>query len=84
MEDGLPADSLINTLRTLNAAIDDRHYLVGISFFLTDGTKLRSTLEDIWRGEIEPYLDEYFYDQPDKAKAFRWDTLVAKELAAWA
>jgi hypothetical protein len=50
----------------------------------TDGTKLRSTLEDIWRGEIEPYLDEYFYDQPDKAKAFRWDTLVAKELAAWA
>jgi hypothetical protein len=84
VEDGLPADSLINTLRTLNAAIDDRHCLVGISFFLTDGTKLRSTLEDIWRGEIEPYLDEYFYDQPDKAKAFRWDTLVAKELAAWA
>jgi 5-methylcytosine-specific restriction protein B len=83
-EDGLPGDSLINTLKALNAAIDDRHYSVGISFFLTDGKQLRSTLEEIWRGEIEPYLEEYFYDQPDKAKAFRWETLVTKELADWA
>jgi|SRR5262245_7265577 len=83
-EHGLPVDSLINTLKALNAAIDDRHYSVGISFFLTDGKRLRATLEEIWRGEIEPYLDEYFYDQPDKAKAFRWETLVTNELADWA
>jgi MrcB-like, N-terminal domain/AAA domain (dynein-related subfamily) len=83
-EHGLPVDSLIKTLKALNTAIDDRHYSVGISFFLTDGKQLRSTLEEIWRGEIEPYLEEYFYDQPDKAKAFRWETLVAGEMADWA
>jgi hypothetical protein len=82
-EHGLPVDSLIKTLKALNAAIDDRHYSVGISFFLTDGRQLRSTLEEIWRGEIEPYLEEYFYDQPDKAKVFRWEALVTKELADW-
>jgi 5-methylcytosine-specific restriction protein B len=22
--------------------------------------------------EIEPYLEEYFFDQPDQVEAFRW------------
>jgi 5-methylcytosine-specific restriction protein B len=80
----LPVDSLVTTLKTINAAIADRHYSIGISFFLADGSRLSSTLEDIWRGEIEPYLEEYFYDQEDKAKAFQWDALIKKELADWA
>jgi|GEM_PF-1244428 len=83
-DNGLPAESLVNTLKAINAAIDDRHYAVGISFFLADGKELGTTLEDIWRGEIEPYLEEFFYDQEEKAKAFRWDTLVNKALADWA
>jgi len=28
--------------------------------------------------EIEPYLEEYFYDAPDKIKQFRWDKVEVK------
>jgi 5-methylcytosine-specific restriction endonuclease McrBC GTP-binding regulatory subunit McrB len=80
----LAADPLIEALRTVNASIDDRNYEVGISFFLKDGPYLRSTLADIWRGEIEPYLEEYFYDQPGKIEALRWKTVAGGRLAAWA
>jgi len=83
LDHGLPAESLVSTLKAINAAIDDRHYCLGISYFLTDGANLRFTLEDIWRGEIEPYLDEYFYDQEEKARAFHWDDLVSKTLTDW-
>jgi hypothetical protein len=79
----LPADSLVATLQTINASIEDRNYEVGISFFLKDGENLRQTLQDIWEGEIEPYLEEFFYDQPGKVDPFRWKTLVAGRLADW-
>jgi 5-methylcytosine-specific restriction enzyme B len=80
---GLPAGSLVATLQTMNASIEDRNYQVGISFFLKDGENLRQTLQDIWEGEIEPYLEEFFYDQPGKVDPFRWKTLVAGPLADW-
>ena len=79
----LPAQSLVNVLRAVNELIGDRNYEIGISFFLQDGENLRSTLPVIWEGEIEPYLEEYFYDDPAKADAFRWKKLIAKELSEW-
>jgi MoxR-like ATPase len=81
---GLPAESLVGALRQVNEAIGERHYEVGISFFLMDGSNLRKTLEAIWTGEIEPYLEEYFFDQPTKVDALRWNTLRASVLADWA
>ena len=33
---------------------------------------LAEQIEDIWRMEIEPYLEEYFFDQPERAESFRW------------
>jgi hypothetical protein len=33
IKDGLPANSLVSTLKALNAAIGDRHYSIGIFFF---------------------------------------------------
>jgi len=60
-------------LQKLNKAIGDRHYEVGITFFLRED--LDEQIEDIWRMEIEPYLEEYFFDQPDKANQFRWDAI---------
>ena len=66
-----------------NASIDDRNYEVGISFFLKDGENLRHTLQDVWEGEVEPYLEEFFYDQPGKVEPFRWTTLSAGKLAEW-
>jgi 5-methylcytosine-specific restriction endonuclease McrBC GTP-binding regulatory subunit McrB len=77
----LDADSLVNALHTVNKNIDDRNYEVGISFFLKDGAALPSTLKDIWEGEIESYLEEYFYDQIEKLQPLRWNKLVAGILA---
>jgi 5-methylcytosine-specific restriction protein B len=67
---GFPVDGLVQVLRQVNAQIGDPHYHVGITFFLHDD--LAQVLEDIWRMEIEPYLEEYFFDQPEKARAFTW------------
>ena len=71
--EGFPDAKLVEYLRNINREINDRHYEIGISYFLVSGDQLQEQIEDIWRGEIEPYLEEYFYDQPDRVEAFRWD-----------
>jgi 5-methylcytosine-specific restriction protein B len=63
-------EPLIRVLKRLNRQIDNRHYSVGITYFLR--RDLADHIEDIWQMEIEPYLEEYFFDQPDKVEAFRW------------
>jgi hypothetical protein len=80
----LPVDSLISVLKLINTTIDDSHYEVGISFFLKDGSRLKDTLPDVWHGEIEPYLEEYFYDRPEKVAPFRWEYLLENDLTEWA
>jgi 5-methylcytosine-specific restriction enzyme B len=67
---GFDVDGLIAVLQTLNRAIADPHYEVGISFFMR--MDLRDQIQDIWRMEIEPYLDEYFSEQRDKVEQFEW------------
>ena len=62
---------LASVLRQVNQAIGDPHYEVGISFFLR--TDLGGQIEDIWQMEIEPYLEEYFFDQLAKVNDHRWD-----------
>ncbi len=69
-ETGFQVDGLIETLKRLNHAIANKHYEIGISFFLSEN--LAEELEDIWQMEIEPYLEEYFYDQLEKVDEFRW------------
>lgn len=54
--------------------------MVGISFFMRGD--LKDQIEDIWCMEIEPYLDEYFFDQPTKTDEFRWEKLKNKALVA--
>lgn len=68
---GFDAEGLIAVLKRLNNQIGDPHYEVGITFFLHPN--LAEQLEDVWRMEIEPYLEEYFFDQPDQVEAFRWE-----------
>lgn len=79
----LPAASLVNALKRVNDIIKDKHYQVGISYFLADGANLRATLGAIWAGEIEPYLEEYFYDQPEKMQELRWAKLRSGILKEW-
>ena len=66
-------EGLIEELRKLNRRIDDRHYEVGITFFLHQ--HLEAELEDIWRMEIEPYLEEYFFDRPPVVDEYRWERI---------
>ncbi|HNT75330.1 MAG TPA: AAA family ATPase [Anaerolineae bacterium] len=73
---GFPVEALIEVLQRLNAQIGDPHYHVGVAFFLHP--ELTVHLEDIWRMEIEPYLEEYFFDRPEKARAFRWEEIRLK------
>jgi 5-methylcytosine-specific restriction enzyme B len=71
-------------LQSINREIGDRNYEIGISFFMNDGPGLSDALPVIWKGEIEPYLEEYFYDQLEKVSAFRWDALITNNLKEWA
>jgi MoxR-like ATPase len=70
-----PVEALISELTRLNNQLD-RHYQVGISFFLRDN--LKDEIEDIWKMEILPYLEEYFFDQPEKLDDFGWETIKGK------
>jgi hypothetical protein len=65
-----PVAGLIATLRRVNAAIGDPHDALGISYFLR--ADLAETIMEIWQMEIEPYLEDYFFDQPAAVEAWRW------------
>jgi len=63
---GYSVDKLINLLNQINAQIGDRQFEIGTSFFLQKG--LNTQIRSIWQLEIEPYLEEFFFDQPEKVK----------------
>lgn len=67
---GFPVGALVGVLEALNEQIGDPHYAVGISYFLDEA--LGERVEDVWRMEIEPYLEEYFFDRPESVEPFLW------------
>ncbi|NLD38445.1 MAG: EVE domain-containing protein [Desulfatiglans sp.] len=73
---GFDASGLIALLREVNTKINDKNFSLGISFFMTD--KLPEKLEHIWQMEIETYLEEYFFTQPETVAAFRWDVIHSR------
>jgi 5-methylcytosine-specific restriction protein B len=75
---GFEVDGLVDVLRTLNGEINDPHYEVGVTFFLLEN--LSEQIADVWKMEIEPYLEEYFFDQKDKVDRFRWAVVSPKVL----
>jgi tetratricopeptide (TPR) repeat protein len=70
---GFPVDKLTSILEDVNRAINNKHYQLGISFFLTK--TLAEDIQDIWKMEIEPYLEEYFFDNQVKMDEFLWDKI---------
>jgi 5-methylcytosine-specific restriction protein B len=72
-ETGFPVDKLTSILENVNQAINNKHYELGISFFLTK--TLAEDIQDIWQMEIEPYLEEYFFDNQAKMDDFLWDKI---------
>jgi 5-methylcytosine-specific restriction protein B len=76
---GFPVDKLISILKRLNKnEIKNKHYELGISFFLTNPLN-ENLIKDIWQMEIEPYLEEYFFNDQAKMNKFLWDK-IKKEL----
>ena len=71
-----PIEKLILVLRELNEEIGDPHYEIGISYFIR--TNLSTQIEDIWTMEIEPYLEEHFFNDADKIKNYRWANVKEK------
>ena len=69
--DTFKPEGLIKVLQRVNTAINDRHYSVGVSFFLEPGIK--DKVQDVWQMEIEPYLEEIFFDKPEMAAGFAWE-----------
>jgi len=69
-------DKLTSILQDVNRAINNKHYELGISFFLTK--TLAEDIQDIWQMEIEPYLEEYFFDNPAKMDEFLWDKIKSQ------
>jgi hypothetical protein len=73
----IDVEALIDLLQRLNQQIGDPHYALGVSFFLRP--HLDAELEMIWRSEIEPYLEEFFFDQPERLAQWRWQEVLAKQ-----
>lgn len=70
---GHDVDGLIEVLREINDEIDDKDFHVGVTYFLEDD--LDEYIQDIWEMEIEPYLEEYFFDNRGVIDQFRWDNI---------
>jgi len=73
LETDFPVEALVGVLGKVNGQIRNPHYFVGISFFLDK--ELNDTIESVWRTEIHPYLDEYFFDQPKVLELFTWEAV---------
>ena len=58
-----------------NRMLPDRHLQIGPSYFMRPGLD-RQWLERIWAHSVLPYVEEQFFDEPDRAAEF---TLAAIE-----
>lgn len=70
------AEALLPVLHKVNDAIGERAFAIGVAYFLRDD--LATALADIWQFEIEPLLEEYFFDDPSRMADFRWRVIEAE------
>lgn len=70
-------ERIADVLREVNSTIEP-HYRLGISYFLL--RDVEQHLETIWRTEIEPYLEEYFFDRAELVDKYRWTAIRSRML----
>ncbi len=66
-------DSLYDGFEALNAQLTadiDRHHTIGQSFFM-ENTFTAEQLNRTWQRQIQPLIEEYFFDRPDVAEAYQ-------------
>jgi len=73
---GIPPERLVALLKEVNQSIGDEDCELGISFFMV--ADIATALEHIWQGEVEPYLEEVFFDRPDQMARFRWSKVAGR------
>ena len=73
---GVPPKKLVSLLKEVNQSIGDEDCELGISFFMV--ADLATALAHIWQGEVEPYLEEVFFDRPDQMARFRWSKVAGR------
>lgn len=57
-------------------AVGDRHLQVGHSYFMVENMTL-AKLEKIWKQQILPLLEEYFYNESEELEKFKFDDIWA-------
>ena len=73
---GVPSEKLVALLKEVNQSIGDEDCELGISFFMV--ADVATALAHIWQGEVEPYLEEVFFDRPDQMARFRWSKVAGR------
>ena len=73
---GVSPQPLVAFLKEVNQAIGDEDCALGLSFFMVDD--IATVLAYIWQGEVEPYLEEVFFDRPDQMARFRWSKVAGR------
>jgi len=73
---GVPPEKLVALLKEVNQSIGDEDCELGLSFFMVDD--IATALAHIWQGEVEPYLEEVFFDRPDQIARFRWSKVAGR------
>ncbi len=66
-------DGLIRTLNQINTLVENPRYQIGITYFLRKD--LHRHIEEIWRFEVEPCIEEAFYNDVEKVESFRWSKM---------
>ena len=64
-----------------NSLLPDRHLQIGPSHFMTSRLD-DAWLQKIWRGSVMPYLEEQFFDEPQRVEEFALDRLLPGNSAA--
>ena len=73
---GVPSEKLVALLKEVNQSIGDEDCELGLSFFMV--ADVATALAHIWQGEVEPYLEEVFFDRPDQMVRFRWSKVAGR------
>ena len=66
-------EGLIRTLNQINTLVENPRYQIGITYFLKKD--LPQHIEAIWKYEIEPCIEEAFYNDVEKVDSFRWNKM---------
>ncbi len=72
----VPPEKLVVLLKEVNQSIGDGDCELGVSFFMV--ADVTTALAHIWQGEVEPYLEEVFFDRPDQMARFRWSKVAGR------